>query len=554
MSTASPQRTTPTADRMEVMTVTMRMRRAGFTLVEVLVVAAIITLILAITIPAFNSYSANRDQNSCMINLRKLGVALIEYHDDYGHYPPAVPTPYLSQSNPNPEYLPFAHPLPVLVTSGNTSAMTVTAQQYTGTTDRRYEVQGGLGVGQDQYAWTGEEFDTATNTWTALPGGSGTIASTVDIGDHVILNFSQPTYTSVRTWKFYVSPAPAGIETWMPSTTLSNDTVLGGATLDVASAAAFSAGDTLIIRNAASTEYVTVQSISSNTVTLNQGLLATVPYQVADTNVTKMVYGNQYGLATLYKLYLDDQRDYMKSYHTYHCPSMLSTKDVDRLGVLNSFMSAKAFRCEFDPLWNGYNTYDVTYNYSQFDNEIAAFSTSLGVAGLHTPRQLKHANAPPDTVVTWCPAHRKPQTIDWALLQPDGKTPTAGAPALKIADPNASVIKAGEKERYAKLLTQLLDDLESGGRPHRRLQEINGSHTTYISDILIDGLKDCTDPTTPPDLSGGMYYGMKSDVVLWLDGTVSTEQQRLVRGPDAGMYRTYHWMPPYLYTRGDERE
>jgi prepilin-type N-terminal cleavage/methylation domain-containing protein len=66
------------------------MRRAGsrgFTLVEILVVIAVLVLLAAILLPVVSSARERGRQTVCLSNLRQLGQALSMYHQDYGSYP-----------------------------------------------------------------------------------------------------------------------------------------------------------------------------------------------------------------------------------------------------------------------------------------------------------------------------------------------------------------------------------------------------------------------------------------------------------------------------------
>lgn len=198
-----------------------------------------------------------------------------------------------------------------------------------------------------------------------------------------------------------------------------------------------------------------------------------------------------FGLARLYYLYLSDQRDYLKKREIYHCPQQLATARVNM--AANTAGSAQAF----DPLWAGYNTYDLTYNYDQFYNAIYAFDSAMGfsgsavsTAGLNITRQLRQDTPAADTVVCWCPQHGGTQPPVAATSGPDPEEfyPDPGLP-------DGGVRQAEEARRAVR------------------------------------------------------------DTVLWLDGTIAIMRPKLMKAKSqTGVPEKYFWVPPFLYSKGDWRK
>src|SRR5574337_570391 len=67
----------------------MRTRRA-FTLIELLVVIAIIAILAAILFPVFARARDKARQATCMSNLKQIGLALMQYEQDYDEANPGV--------------------------------------------------------------------------------------------------------------------------------------------------------------------------------------------------------------------------------------------------------------------------------------------------------------------------------------------------------------------------------------------------------------------------------------------------------------------------------
>ncbi len=64
-----------------------RPSRAGFTLIELMVVIAIIGILVAILFPVFSTAREKARQTKCQAQLMQLITALNEFHADKGHYP-----------------------------------------------------------------------------------------------------------------------------------------------------------------------------------------------------------------------------------------------------------------------------------------------------------------------------------------------------------------------------------------------------------------------------------------------------------------------------------
>ena len=75
-------------------------RRAGLTLVEVLVVISIIGVLVSLTLPAVQQARTAAQRMACRANLKEIGIALQNYHDSHSCFPPGYNSTRTGPSEP----------------------------------------------------------------------------------------------------------------------------------------------------------------------------------------------------------------------------------------------------------------------------------------------------------------------------------------------------------------------------------------------------------------------------------------------------------------------
>jgi prepilin-type processing-associated H-X9-DG protein len=99
-------------DHFEILPMMFQRGRPAFTLVEALVVIAIVTILGALLLSAVQHSRASAYRIQCANNLRQIGLALMQYHDAHGALPPGCS--YQNGKDPYPHLSWCARLLPFL--------------------------------------------------------------------------------------------------------------------------------------------------------------------------------------------------------------------------------------------------------------------------------------------------------------------------------------------------------------------------------------------------------------------------------------------------------
>ncbi len=342
-------------------------------------------------------------------------------------------------------------------------------------------------------------------------------------------------------WEFVTVEAPFDTDTagtctwydWRPrgSAVLRQTLNAGSSTVAVSSLAPFDTPCRVTLRDGAITATARIITVNPNafppTVTFDNPAVLTFPnnstidpssgayhlttysYMTEDERrsfhfVSKNYNFENYGLSYLYYQYLTDKGGYMRSLNYLHCPTDIKTDRIDRSQQLAKLqVNDLNPRRLYDPLQAGYNKYDLTYNYDQYINDIAAFDTALGYGNLHSRRQLCNPNPPADTVVSWCFQHR-------------GILPATG-PYYFNTEANTFLDTSGK--------TYITPDGQPVGTP--------------IAGVADDKQADAK----------MAVYNKQRDVVLWLDGSSGTVEPQIVKSTIG----KYYWLPTFLTSSAEQR-
>jgi len=487
-------------------------RAAGFTLVEIVVVMAIVALLSAIIVPVFSTSGKRVNQQTCMNNLHTIGVNLTQYWQDYGQYPKAPSPEYLHTTDPR--FVPFGflptawqvNPEPSDATFHDGPVPDIKSL-YTGDDPSDFSVEIKIAAAKnppvvdnpDQFVWSD---DPDRKTWYGpfeIPTDS---EESFDLHQGLRVLFGNAYgHTTADAWSIALdTKLPSDWKQWMPAAKAGVYAVIDGnqapgtttfpvktpeqaEDLQTYLAAEDDRAYVDIINTDGYRQPAVIKAVDvdAQTVTLYDRYALAAPFldgskvqpgyiETAPTE-DDFISGN-FGLAQLLGVY-------GISKNLFHCPQIETTRDVQTDANLRAATEGSGYtrNMRFDTLLSGYNTYDVTYNYDQYNNAIRYFDARLGLGSMNASRQLKEKYPPADTVVCWCYGHRPDQ-----------------APTFDPGDPQAADIPG--------------DATLSKAEQSRRADKV---------------------------------------LVLWVDGTVAAVTPYTIRGAD----NMHYWVPPFLYAQGE---
>ncbi|MHB9109745.1 MAG: prepilin-type N-terminal cleavage/methylation domain-containing protein [Armatimonadota bacterium] len=493
-------------------------RAAGFTLVEVIVVLAIVAVLAAIIVPVFSTSGKRVHQQTCINNLHTLGVNLTQYWQDYGEYPAAPSPAYLRTTDP--QFVPFGYlpteavvaPKPLPTDPPPLPDYPQPIGIYTGNEPSKYDVQIKITYADtvspsiddpDQFIWTE---DPARKSWY----GPFPIPVNPDTGkpdafalhQGISIRFGEALgHSTADAWSIALDTRlPADWKQWMPAreagvyaeivgnqlagtTTFPVKTLAQAENLETYRQAENGRAYVEIVNTNGNWQAAVLKSVDvpGQTVTLYDdyaledsfldGSRIYPGYIEFPPDEENFITGN-FGLARLLGIYGMSKK-------LFHCPQIETTRDVQTDANLRAATEGSGYarNIRFDTLLSGFNTYDVTYNYDQYHNAIRYFDARLGFGSMNASRQLKEKYPPADTVVCWCYGHRRDQTPAYEPGDPEGPD----------VQGDGALVKAQQSRRGDKVL------------------------------------------------------------VLWVDGSVAAVSPYTIRGAD----NMHYWVPPFLYAQGE---
>jgi prepilin-type N-terminal cleavage/methylation domain-containing protein len=192
------------------------MANHGFTLIEILVVVAIMALLAAVTLPVFFNMRTSDRKSTCASNMEAMGRALTEYYQDYKVYPPGPRPDYAMKvwantsdayraiplaTQPNRGMSPQYAAIPIPPMNPTTGALNLLCYPRS-TLKQQYKVTVTIVSGPTilnpalpyRYDWNCTNGSSGTGT---VGNGVVTLFNTVKV------QFTGVSFTVGETWEFY---------------------------------------------------------------------------------------------------------------------------------------------------------------------------------------------------------------------------------------------------------------------------------------------------------------------------------------------------------------